>query len=81
MIPDMEEAREGQISASLKEDNCLTWSRHFSPTACAPQRFTLASIREWIARLIYPEGFYFDRDSSREIDRLIVLVESLGGRA
>ena len=53
----------------------------FTPNAPVLQRLTFARIRERIARAIYPEGFYFDRDTSREIDRLVVLVEDLGGRA
>ena len=56
-------------------------SRQTSNTSKPNQRrIPLAGIRERVARAVFPEGFFFDRDTSREIDRLIALVESLGGR-
>lgn len=40
----------------------------------------LQALREHIARWVYPEGFYFDRDTSLVIDRLTIRLESLGVR-
>jgi hypothetical protein len=79
MTPEVEAPQAGGHAAQEKQQP-ETWSNHSSPTPTAPQRLTLTSIRERIARAIYPEGFYFDRDTSREIDRLTALSESRGVR-
>ena len=68
----------GQAGEDFIRDYCRT-DEQANLTRNAPvlQRLTFARIRERIARAIYPEGF-FNRDASREIDRLIAIVESSG---
>ena len=75
MTPDVEAAR--WVAEPQEKQRPETWSAHCSDARKARQRLTLAKIRERIARAVYPEGFYFDRDTSREIDRLTLEVESL----